>query len=39
MLEVEVLSPTVLFVSDSSLVGSFVERLGWYGGDPLERQE
>ena len=39
MLEVEVLSPTVLFVSDSSLVASFVDRLEWYGGDPLERRE
>ena len=39
MLEVELLPPAVLFVSDSSFVGSFVERLAWYGGDPLERQE
>ena len=39
MLEVELLSLTVLFVSDSSLVGSFVDRLGWHCGDSLERQE
>ena len=39
MLEVELLSPAVLFVSDSFLVSSFVDRLGWYGGDSLERQE